>query len=150
MSFPSLQRAGSGRADPDGIRERRGPRRFADEAHGVLVEGGSQDGLPVVEDSGGKPMARSPCRTSGIVPGPQTAYLLTAHHSPAARGWNSEPEVAASGMVRDTFHLRVQVPGAERFWGLWHGLGAALRRGGASPCREAAAESRPTSQGRCP
>jgi hypothetical protein len=57
-----------GRADPNFFRERRGPRRSADEAHGVPVEGGSQDGLPVVEDPGGTPMARSPCRTFGAGP----------------------------------------------------------------------------------
>jgi hypothetical protein len=41
----------------DSFRERRGPQRFADEAHGVLVEGGSQDGLPVAENAGGEVMA---------------------------------------------------------------------------------------------
>ena len=65
MSSASLRRTGFGRTDPDSLRERRGPRRFADEAHGVLVEGRSQDALPVVEDPGGKPMARSPSGTPG-------------------------------------------------------------------------------------
>ena len=51
-------------------------------ARWVLVEGGSQDGLPAVEDPDGSPMARSPCGTSGAVPGPRTAYPLTAHPVP--------------------------------------------------------------------
>jgi hypothetical protein len=134
VSLSSLRQAGFGRADPDSLRERRGPRWFADEAHGVLVEGGSQDGLPVVVDPGGKPMARSPCRT----PGPALVSRLptpwAAHHSLAARGRNLEPEGAASGMVRPACHglggpgaLPKCPGGLGTAWGRRYDLGGRVR-----------------------
>ena len=54
-----------GRVDPDDIRERCGPRWFADEALGVLLEGFSQDALPVVEDLGGEPVVNHVQRQHG-------------------------------------------------------------------------------------
>ena len=56
MSFSWLGWAGLGRVDPDGIGQRRGARRFADEAFGMLLEGFGEDALPVVQDLGGKPV----------------------------------------------------------------------------------------------
>ena len=53
------------RVDPDGIRERCGPRWFADEALGVLLEGCGQDALPVVKDIGGEPVVNHVRRQHG-------------------------------------------------------------------------------------
>ena len=41
--------------DPDRSRQRRGPRRFADEAFGKLPESCGPDALPVMENFGGGP-----------------------------------------------------------------------------------------------
>lgn len=65
MSFSWLGRAGLGRVDPDGIGQRRGPRRFADEALGMLLEGCGQDALAVVEDAGGEPVVNHVRRQQG-------------------------------------------------------------------------------------
>ena len=53
-----------------------------------LVEGGSQDGLPVAENVGGEVKVRSPCRTSGAGPRFPTAYPPTRHLRLVARGRN--------------------------------------------------------------
>ncbi len=57
--------------DPDGIRERCGPRWFADEALGVLLEGSGEDALAVVEDAGGEAVVNQ-------IPGqyPQTRFSV--------------------------------------------------------------------------
>ena len=54
VSFASLRRTGFGRVDPDGLRERRGPRWFADETLGVPLEGRGQGPLALIQDLTGR------------------------------------------------------------------------------------------------